>query len=101
MLTSSRQFERILTRPASEVDDLFVIEEFQPRQDMPDRFRAISTEAVVEFRIPISHERRPAPQHKCRMQRSQAQIAMAAESRSLPSSNDNGCHHMLISYPVG
>ena len=49
MRTASRQFERVLARPASKIDNFFVFAEVQPRQNMNNRLRAVSAESVVEL----------------------------------------------------
>ena len=48
---------------------------------MLDRFRAVAAKAVVEFGIPIGHERRlPVGQHKWRTIRSQARLRQRVQS---------------------
>ena len=60
---------------------LFVAGELKARQDVLDGFRAVAAKAVVEFGIPIGHERRlPVGQHKWRMKPSQARLRRRAQS---------------------
>ncbi len=58
MGAAPRQLDRMLAGAAAEIDDYFVVGEIEARHDMRDGFGAVTPETVVEFRIPVSHQRR-------------------------------------------
>jgi len=54
-----RKLKRVLARAAAEVNHYFVVGKFEPRKDMLDGFGAVTAETVIEFGIPVGHQRRP------------------------------------------